>query len=203
MLTHYLVALAASASAAIAPIPVSMSASAPAVQASPAPVVPLGTPVRLMVVREINSRTAHAGDRFRLRVDEPVYINGAPAIPVGATAWGEIIIVEGNGAVGKGGKLGAKLLYVDLPSGQVPLRGEANDRGDGNGAGVVLAVVGFGILGLLTGGDSARLKAGDLFTAYVDHPPAARTAESSGPHTPESVSHLKVEVTSPTTASGI
>lgn len=133
--------------------------------------VPPGTPVRLMVLREVNSRTAHAGDRFKLRVDEPVYINGATIIPVGAIAWGEIANVEGNGAVGKGGKLGARLLYIDLPSGQIPLRGEVNDRGGGNGAGVVLAVVGFGLLGLLTGGDSARLKAGDLFTAYVDSAP--------------------------------
>ncbi|MGF7172118.1 hypothetical protein FHS91_003823 [Sphingobium xanthum] len=35
---------------------------------------------------------------------------------------------------------------------------------------MALAVVGFGILGLLTGGDSARLKAGDMFTGYVDGP---------------------------------
>ena len=143
--------------------------------ASIAPVVktsllPTGTPVRLMVLKEINSRTARAGDRFKLRVDEPIYINGAPVIPVGATAWGEIANVEKNGAVGKGGRLGAKLLYLDLPAGHIPLRGDYADRGEGNGAGVVLAVVGFGILGLLTGGDSARLKAGDTFTGYVDGP---------------------------------
>lgn len=84
--------------------------------------------------------------------------------------------MEKNGAVGKGGRLGAKLLYLDLPSGHVPLRGEYADRGDGNGAGVVLAVVGFGLLGLLTGGDSARMKAGDTFTGYVDSPPTSATA---------------------------
>ena len=136
------------------------------------PLLPAGTPVRLMVLKEINSCTAHLGDRFKLRVDEPVYINGAPVVPVGTTAWGEIAAVEKNGAVGKGGRLGAKLLYLDLPSGHIPLRGDYTDRGDGNGAGVVLAVVGFGILGLLTGGDSARLKAGDSFTGYVEGPPA-------------------------------
>ena len=133
-----------------------------------ASLVPVGTPVRLMVLREVNSRTAKSGERFKLRVDEPVFINGAPVIPVGATAWGEIVSVQKNGAVGKGGKLGAKLLYVDLPAGRLPLRGEPSDRGDGNDAGVALAIVGFGLFGLLTGGDSARLKAGDSFTGYVD-----------------------------------
>jgi hypothetical protein len=133
-------------------------------------VPPTGTPVRLMILREVNSRKAKPGERFKLRVDEPVYINGTPVIPVGSTAWGEIVSVKQNGAVGQGGRLAAKLLYVELSGGRLPLRGEPSDRGDGNGAGVALAVVGFGILGLLTGGDSARLKAGDMFTGYVDGP---------------------------------
>lgn len=155
--------------------------STPAIIEQAPLLVPAGTPVRLMVLREVNSRTARPGDRFKLRVDEPVYINGAPVIPVGATAWGEIVSVEGNGAVGKGGKLGAKLLYVDLPTGKISLRGDAKDRGAGNGAGVVLAIVGFGILGLLTGGDSARLKAGDLFTGYVDEASAPDIPNDSEP----------------------
>lgn len=158
----------------LAPVgaPQTVARAAPAAPLITAPLLAAGTPVRLMVLKEINSRTARLGDRFKLRVDEPIYINGAPAVPVGTTAWGEIAGVEKNGAVGKGGRLGAKLLYLDLPSGRVPLRGEYADRGDGNGAGVVLAVVGFGILGLLTGGDSARLKAGDTFTGYVDVTPS-------------------------------
>lgn len=148
---------------------------APTAAHNVAPLLPAGTPVRLMVIKEINSRTARPGDRFKLRVDEPIYINGAPVVPVGSFAWGEIASVEKNGAVGKGGRLGARLLYLDLPSGHVPLRGEYADRGDGNGAGVVLAVVGFGLLGLLTGGDSARMKAGDTFTGYVDSAPVPAT----------------------------
>lgn len=143
---------------------VEMTAPAP----SPLQIVPEGTPIRLMVLHEITSRTGHAGDKFVLRVDEPVYINGKPVIPVGAKAWGEVISVNPNGAVGKGGRLGAKLLYVELSEGKLPLRGTIDSKGDGNGAGVVLAVVGFGILGLLNAGDSARLKGGQTFTAYVD-----------------------------------
>lgn len=120
-----------------------------------------------MILREVNSNVAKGGDRIRLRVVEPVFMNGIPVVPVGATAWGEVVSVEKNGAVGKPGKLGARLLHLELPDGNVPLRGEHADRGDGNSAGVVLAVVGFGLLGLLTEGDSARLKAGDLITGYI------------------------------------
>lgn len=151
-------------------------------QAEMAQVVPEGTPVRLMVIREVTSRKSHAGDRFELRVDEPVYINGRPVIPVGTKAWGEVVSSEGNGALGRGGKLSARLLYVDLPSGRLPLAGNIANRGDGNSAGVAMAVVGFGVLGLLTAGDSARLKGGQTFTAYagkVVDPPTPDGANTS------------------------
>lgn len=131
-------------------------------------VVPVGTPVRLMNLREINSRTAIVGQRFKLRVHEPVYLNGKAVIPVGTTAWGEVASFDSSGAVGKGGKLGVRILYLDLPDGRLPLRGDASQKGNGNGAGVAMAVIGFGLLGLFTAGDSARLKGGEQITAYVD-----------------------------------
>lgn len=169
--------LAAAALGAVAASGVTQQPSAPVAataEASPIPAVqavPPGTPLRLMVLREINSRTARAGDRFKLRVNEPVFIDGKTVIPVGAVAWGEVVSTEKNGAVGKGGKLGARLLYLEVAQGRQPLRGELAQNGDGNGAGVVLAVVGFGIFGLLTGGDSARFKAGDQVTAYAEKVP--------------------------------
>lgn len=143
-------------------------AAQPVSESEPRQIVPEGTPVRLMVLSEITSRNSHPGQKFMLRVDEPVYIDGKPVIPVGAKAWGEVVSVEGNAAAGRGGRLGAKLLYVDLPEGQVPLRGTIDSKGNGNGAGVAMAIVGFGVLGLLTAGNSARLKGGQTFTAYVD-----------------------------------
>lgn len=129
--------------------------------------LPPGTPVRLTVLKEITSRTAHPGDRFKLRVDEPIFINGQAVVPVGTTAWGEIVSLEANGAAGKAGRLGAKLLWLEMADGKVPLNGEIKRKGGGNGDGLAMAIVGFGIFGLLNAGDSARFKAGDLFTAFV------------------------------------
>ncbi|WEK47592.1 MAG: hypothetical protein P0Y56_04675 [Candidatus Andeanibacterium colombiense] len=136
-------------------------------------VVPVGTPVRLMFLSEMTSRKAITGQRFKMRVDEPVYINGSPVIPVGASAWGEITTVDTNGSVGRGGRLAMRILYLDLAQGRLPLKGELNRKGGGNGAGVAMAVVGFGLLGLLTAGDSARFKGGDIITVYVDNAIAA------------------------------
>lgn len=198
-----IMAMAAAVMAA-APAPVSApmvsdpTAKAPAIRTN-AQIVPAGTPVRLMILKEITSRSAHNGQRFKLRVDEPVYINGSAVIPVGTTAWGEIVAVKQNGAVGQAGRLSARLLHIDLPTGPLPLRGEFADRGDGNGAGVVLAVVGFGLLGLLNGGDSGRFKAGDMFTGYVDNVPVPIEA---GPVSPPAVGMTGAEQAPTTSISG-
>lgn len=186
-------------SPAVGPVQTSIPAPAPAV-GGPQPAagagqdpprisaipIPAGTPVRLMILKEITSRTAVIGQRFKLRVNEPIFIDGKSLVPVGATAWGEIVSFDAAGAVGRGGKLGIRLLYVELPDGQLPLRGDAAHRGDGNGAGVAMAVIGFGLLGLLTAGDSARFKGGEELTAYVDALPAAAPPVALTPPAPES-----------------
>lgn len=135
--------------------------------------VPVGTPVRLMNLVEINSRSAFIGQKFKLRVQDPVLVDGKTIIPVGTLAWGEVVAFQGNGAVGKAGKIGVKILYLDLPQGRLPLTGSSAQEGNGNATGVAVAVITFGLFGLFTAGDSARLKGGDQIVATVDMVPNA------------------------------
>lgn len=121
-----------------------------------------------MVTKEVNSRSAKAGDRFKLRVDAPVVIDGAVAIPIGATAWGEVVAVSGTSAAGGRGQLSLRLLYVDTPFGQVALSGTQGTEGKGNTGGVILGVLGFGLLGLLNKGGNALFKAGDIISGYIE-----------------------------------
>ena len=130
-------------------------------------VVPKDTLVRLMVLNEVNGRNARPGDRFVLRVDENVAVNGTTIIPVGARAWGEVIDVKENGAVGKAGRIGARLLYVEAAGRQIPLTGEDESKGAKGGSRVAMAVVGFGLLGLFAQGSQGKLKAGHIFNGYV------------------------------------
>lgn len=170
--------------AVIPAMPMGPVASILPAAAPPPGVVPTGTPVRLMITREVTTSNAQSGDRFKLRVNENVIVNGVTLIPVGATGWGEVTIVQKNGAVGKGGRLNARLLYVEGPTGKIPLRGEHADKGEGNGAGVALAIMGFGIFGLLNEGDSGRLKAGDVILGFVEGPAlsdAARPEDAGVP----------------------
>jgi hypothetical protein len=121
-----------------------------------------------MVTKEVNSRSAKVGDRFKLRVDAPVMIDGVVAIPVGATALGEVVTVSGTSAAGGRGQLSLRLLYVDTPFGQVALSGTQGSEGKGNTGGVVLGVLGFGLLGLLNKGGNAMFKAGDIISGYIE-----------------------------------
>lgn len=133
-----------------------------------------------MILKEVDSRTAKSGDRFRLRVNEAVVANGIVTVPVGAIAWGEVVSANGTGAVGGKGRLTAKLLYIEGPSGPIPIAGTQGAEGRDNTAGVILGVVGFGILGLLMKGGNALFKAGDILVGYVQSP--AVTAATPAPN---------------------
>ncbi|HZH06752.1 MAG TPA: hypothetical protein VEY69_08760 [Lautropia sp.] len=126
------------------------------------------TPIRLMVLNEVSTRTAKPGDRFVLRVDEPVTVGGVTVIPVGAKAWGQITDAQASGSVGKSGRIGAKLLHVELGDQQVPISGERKTEGEKNGTQLTLGLLALGPLALFSRGNNARLKAGEIFSAYLD-----------------------------------
>jgi len=143
------------------------------VDAPPAPepaalVLRRDTPIHFMVVSEVTTKTHTAGHRFKLRVDKPVAIGGVTVIPIGATAWGEVLDAEKSGNAGKSGTLSAKLLYVDIGGVQVPISG-TNDAKGASGAGeTVLGVLALGPLGLFAKGNNAKIKAGELMTGFVE-----------------------------------
>jgi hypothetical protein len=123
--------------------------------------------VRLMVLNEVTTKTARAGDRFALVVDEALTVDRVVIIPVGSKAWGEVITASESGAIGKAGKLSARLMYVETPAGRVSIRGESSGKGPGGAGATVLGVLGLCPLGLFTRGTNAKLKAGEIFNGYV------------------------------------
>jgi hypothetical protein len=132
-----------------------------------AAVLPRDTPVHLMVLTEVSTKKARPGDRFRLLVREPVLIDGRVAISVNAAAIGEVVSATESGALGKSGKLAARLVHVEGPAGPIPLTGTTEENGPGGATQTVLGVVGLGVVGLFARGTNAKLKAGDQLTGYV------------------------------------
>lgn len=129
--------------------------------------VPRDTPVHLMVLKEVTTKSDSAGERFKLRVIEPVVIDGKTAIPVGSTAWGEVTSAESSGNLGKSGRLSARLLYVEV--GGVPIRidGQTTAKGNSGTAETVVGVLSLGVLGLFAKGNNAKIKAGEQMTAFT------------------------------------
>jgi len=139
----------------------------PAAPAASNLVIPRDTPVHLMVISEVSTKDSGAGTRFKLRVNQPVTIDGHVVIPVGTMAWGEVLSAERSGNLGKSGQLAAKLLYVDLNGRHIAISGETQAKGNSGTAETVLGVIGIGIFGLFAKGNNAKIKAGELMTAFT------------------------------------
>jgi hypothetical protein len=130
-------------------------------------ILPKDTPIHLMTLTEVTTKTDTVGDKFKLRVDKDVQINGATIIPVGTLAWGEVTSAKSSGNVGKAGSLTAQLLYVELNGQQIPISGDTSSKGRTGTAEAVVGVLSLGILGLFAKGNNAKIKAGEKITAFV------------------------------------
>jgi hypothetical protein len=169
-------ASAAQAAPAVEPAPVAVPAGqviAEPAAITAAPVAPplllrRDTPIHFMVVSEVTTKTHLPGHRFKLRVDKPVLIDGAVVIPVGATAWGEVVAAKKSGNVGKAGSLEAKLLYVESGDLQIPVSGTNSAKGAGGGGETALGILALGPFGLFAKGNNAKIKAGELMTGFVE-----------------------------------
>lgn len=130
-------------------------------------VIPKDTPVHLMTLTEVTTKTDMAGTKFKLRVNEDVVIDGSAVIPKGTLAWGEVTSAESSGNLGKSGRLTARLLYIELYGQRIPIEGDTSAKGKSGTAETVVAVLGLGLLGLFAKGNNAKIKAGEKSTAFV------------------------------------
>lgn len=131
--------------------------------------VPKGTPVRLMVVKEVRTDKAAAGELFPLRVDEALTADGVQLVPVGAKAYGQLTALKGTNGVGTKGGISAKLVAIELPGGgSMELTGERSTKGGSAGGETALMIASLGPLGLFAPGKMARLKGGEIFTGFTE-----------------------------------
>lgn len=141
--------------------------AAPPVSAAAPIILPRDTPIHLMTLTEVTTKTDTIGHRFKLRVNQPVVIGGATVIPVGALAWGEVTTADSSGNLGKAGSLTARLLYVEYAGQKIPISGDTSAKGRTGTAETVVGVLSLGLLGLFAKGNNAKIKAGEKITAFV------------------------------------
>jgi hypothetical protein len=82
-----------------------------------------GTLVQIEVAETLNTKTVQRGQRFPLRLVEPVYAGGTLVLPVGTEGEGEVVHAEHARMAGKAGELILAARFLRTPSGDLPLRG--------------------------------------------------------------------------------
>jgi hypothetical protein len=171
MIASFMCAAALAAAGQAAPVAqpaiATMAASTPVPQAaSETLTIPQDTPVELMATIEISTADVKPGTRFKLRLNQPVEVDGRLIVPVGASAVGEVLTAKDSGGLGKSGKMTARLLFLQLGDVQIPLEGEVVEKGRGAGSAGSAILLG-GLVGLFHRGNNAKIKAGEIVMGFV------------------------------------
>ncbi len=129
--------------------------------------IPMGTPLMLRTLNQINTREAHVGDRIYMQVAEPIMFRGQTIIPEGSPAIGEVSELQRNGHFGRKGKVAVRVIEVQTPSGPVQLSGRAYDEGRSGTAISVGTIMVVSVLGFLIHGTSGDIPAGTSVRSYL------------------------------------
>lgn len=129
--------------------------------------VPAGTTLAFDMVDSLNSKTSQRGDRFSLRLVEPLMLDGQLLIPAGTLAVGEVVHADRAKAGGQAGELILAARYLDWGGRQLPLKafraGLGRNRTD-TAMGVMIAA---GVAGFLVRGGQIEIAAGSPITAAL------------------------------------
>lgn len=78
-----------------------------------------GTVVSVEAVKNVRATEVHVGQNVDFKVSRDVIVDGVVAIPVGTIVKGNVYEAKRSTAFGTKGRLGIKLRYLNLPSGDV------------------------------------------------------------------------------------
>lgn len=149
------------------------------------PRIPAGTEVQVELTGSVSSATSHVGDKFALRLAEPIVMNGKRVVPAGAIGEGEVIDAARAGMAGRQGKLIVSARYLDLSGRRVRIRGMtflASGKSHVDLATGVLLLPYVGVTAMLIEGGEIAIPAGTRATAKlaedVEPPPNSPTPEA-------------------------
>lgn len=190
----------ATASGQDAAAPGAVPPAEPVVVAAPAadpvplagPVAALaGTLIEIEIVEPVTSRTAKRGDRFQVRLRQPVMVGDQIVLPAGTHGVGEVVDASKAGFGGRPGELLLAARYLEFEGRQIPVRSfKMGGVGRDNMAGSAVVTLAAGFVGLIIQGGEITYPAGFVGNAKlaVDVPlgsapiaPAALAADAPAP----------------------
>ena len=128
-----------------------------------------GTQITLRVTKEMSSKKNKAGQRVELRVANDVLVNNVIVLPKGTRAFGDLTLAKKSGAFGRAGRLGARLLYIENGTTNIPITGNFDDKGKSGTAATVAVAVLAGVFSAFVKGKNAVLAVDTEVTATVSH----------------------------------
>ena len=169
------------------PMPTSGSASPTAADGA---LLPANAVLELEMLDAVDSNTSKRGDRFRMRVVQPVVSGQRVLVPAGSIAIGEVVHAQKTGLGGRAGELILAGRYLELPQGQVKLRstlgGPAASTGKNELVQATTVTLFFGALGFVVKGGHTGLPVGAGLRARIaedtrilDVPSAMNSATST------------------------
>jgi hypothetical protein len=158
------------------------------------PLVP-NTLFELETVDAVSSKTNHAGDRFALRLREPLRYGAVVLVPAGTPIQGEVTHASENRFGGMAGELILAARYVQLPQGRLRLRASISASGKSRTGAAATTTVLFGIAGVFVQGDNRNLPPGTPLSARLAEPVTFHCEGAPAP------SPLSVDAPAPATPS--
>ena len=93
--------------------------------------MPALTPVEIEIVERLNSKLVRPGQRFAIRLAEPLVVDGRTVAPAGASGEGEVVHAAKAGGMGKAGELILAARFLDIDGTRLPLRSLRYGRSQG------------------------------------------------------------------------
>jgi len=141
---------------------------------APAPVaqccaIPSLTTVELEFVDAASSRTAKSGDIIKIRLAEPLTVDGRIIVPAGTTGAAEVIQASKARMMGKAGELTMAARYLEMEGVRIPLKRFQFGRSSGrsNTTETMIATALIGLPGMLISGGNIDVAPGARANAVV------------------------------------
>jgi len=163
-------------------------------------VLPDGTPLVIEILDPISSARTKRGDTFRLRLKEPVVIDGTTVIAAGIEGVGEVVHAEPSRGGGKPGELILAARRLQVGDRSLRLRGFKLGGAGRDTSGVAIGVaLGIGPFAHFIHGKEIEIPALTAATAKLAEPlPIDPPLSASGPIAPDPTTP---EIPSPDAAS--
>lgn len=130
--------------------------------------LPEGARVEIEVAQTLSSKQLRRGDRFALRLAQPLVSNGVTVFPSGAAGEGEVVHAAPSSGGGKPGELLLAARYVEFEGSRVALRGfTLGGQGKDRTLTMLVVAQGVGPFALFVKGGEIEIPAGTLASAKV------------------------------------